>query len=1226
MIFFMRYIYSFFLFFFLAIFSLHAQDNSSTGERDENSGFTFMAPIGLEGEFGPVYIKLALRDIQYIRNDKVPNASENASATYAKATAEIKLPFLPEQKDGSKDAVFAGDVFFRTDDEHKTNRIWLERDLKLPFLKKVADLYLIGKERPQVPKKADESKSDSKSSDKSGSSNSSGSSSSNEEECPASKIDKEYFGDCPLQKCECSYIEFDCNGITDVFLAGYLQFNDTLLVPVKRGKVGDKKAEETKTDKSSTVTTTSAQSTTDNKPTNVREEWVVMKDKKVVAHFSFNVKDGITSNLCFNYPFKLKKAAKNFVFEVHDAVLDISTTKNAPGFTLPAGYLPEGFDTEAWTGVGLKELTCYFPEDFRLNDGDSPTSTSIKDMLIDDYGFTGKAVVNNLVDKKVGGNAGVHLKISEIGAEVLQNHFINGYMTGTASVPFLRPIDDQKKAEGGTASSNDGDVAKAEADKKAVLDENDVQTEKELKEKENKAKPTEMDFSVRVSYNENREKYDFAGKCTFKSKQTYGVPFTDKATVTVNPGTGLYLFTSKTAAEQLDEKGNPKLTDAEKGVDTTSKLGFRLVMNGSFDMKSAATSKGGSSKLGFDCSFEGFTFEGLKFCNLGQKVSIDHLSTRGSAGVKFMGLTIAIKDLGWDNARGNYGKEDGKDIPVDAWGGLTATTTIGLAPKSGGDFGAEAKLKFKMYHQEATEENKSKWHFGGIDVGKIAINIDKGAFSLKGSIDIFKDDSVFGKGFKGQVDMKIPAMGDEMGVGVQLAFGKTPPTPEKSQKETAPGDLHYWFTKANATLPGDGIPVFSGCYIKSLSGGAYFHMMDETEGVFNEIDPDKMVPEKNDKFRFADVSNYIPTEKVGLGLIFGMGLTVGGNGMSTVNAEAQLQFTPSFALKQIVIGGDVSVVTPTPPFCAGLKDALQNVQDKMDEFTQNNQILNDLRGKYMELAEKRKKGDKVVEDKSIPKDIPKTGTIRGTCLARYRPSDKFFKLDANVELDFNKKILYGEGTFNMLMMPEKFYIYAGTDTAPCYVHVLGNVAKGRAYFMAGQLPHANIQSLSQNAQKMFTIKTVRPDQLADGGKVKAKGVAFGVNAQMDVKFDKVPLVYAGFFFDGGTDLILTNCRYNYEDKCRKWRGEGNLYGYVGVDLGVKWPFPEKKWSVIKADAFVGLKGMVPAPIQGEAVMNFHVEVGGFIEFWPDIRVSVGGDKNVTCGNCEIPETTAEEND
>lgn len=507
-----------------------------------NFGEGFNAPIGFFGEPADgFYFSVKMDSISYHRDPEIMDSCY----TKASIIAEVALPILPEQSDGSHKIAFKGEVLFQKGSAESKSRIYLDvastgkDEYRIPFIKDKIDLVFV--------------------------------------DTPTDKTD----GNCVSHEGERSYIEFNCNGITDFKLNGYLDFKRKLLSPMEEGQIANTKSNTNEKGEKIDVKYEENEK---------RKAWVPMKDEKktVKAYFNIALSHGPCVSLCFNHPFRAKNA-KNFVWEVHESIFDFSTVRNAPGFTLPEGYLPEDLEEVAWTGVYIKEVDCHFPEDFKLNDSDEFPEASVYDVFIDDYGFTAKAKLTNIVNHEVGKNSGARVKVDEITAEVYQNEFMSASLKGSVSVPFLRLADDQPTSnasenENKQTTSTPVTISKDEAEKQLLDDE-----AKDI---------LEFDILGRVDYSKENDEYYFDASASVGMARRYKVPFTDLATITVNPGTGISLTNYKKTVVTIDEEDESK-------VDTVSeklhKLRFDLTLNGSLDISSdAMKAVKGSSMFGFD--------------------------------------------------------------------------------------------------------------------------------------------------------------------------------------------------------------------------------------------------------------------------------------------------------------------------------------------------------------------------------------------------------------------------------------------------------------------------------------------------------------------------------------------------------------------------------------------------------------------------------------------------
>lgn len=1071
------------------------------------NGLSYNMPVGFEGEFGSVYVRLSLDSMKFVRGKDTTSVEDDY--TVAVAQAVVSLPFLPEQEDGSKQIGFKGRVAFKTGDPSQRNRIYLSTNtFRCPIIKDKVFLNLFGKD---------------------------------------ATYDKQKIGKCVPPDTEGTYVEFDCNGITDVSLTGFFDFDDYLVamedsVPTK--KKDDEKKDDEKKDEN-------ANTTAANQPTKSKLWKVKKDDPNVYVPFAMRGKGGVSAQACFSSPFKVKNA-RNFVFEVNSAVVDFSDIHNAEGFKLPTGYWHEALSEVAWTGFFLKSMKVYFPEDFKLNDGADLTTAEISNMFIDDYGFTGLAAVDNLVNKDLG-NAGAHLEISKIAVEFYQDEFIKGELKGSAKIPFLKP-------------------RKGTEDKTPLADNN------ELKEADKKKSVLALNFEARVTHDTTLNKYFFFANTKIDSRQEYGVPFTDVAYVVVNPGTALEFTNDAAALEGTDKK-----------------LKFSLTMNGELNLESgkAATSKG-SSKLGFDAEFKGITYQGLKFTNVGKHVSIQSLALTGKVEARFMGMKISLTKLEWKGGKdfdSDVKKSGSPDLKKIMKGGLDMASRIQFMSGSN-TIAPELGAKFKTIYEQGKESlealetsSDNKWNLDGIELNRIALKADFSVFSFDGALDIFKDDEKFGKGFRGTIDLAINPIG--LGIGVQAAFGKT----------KGDNSYHYWFAKATADFAKMKTPImlFPPCvYLKSVSGGAYNHMRDSTQApISNGYGDADAAPTTG--FKLANVMNYIPDENSGLGFIAGLGVYFGTDNLATAEVELNIALTSGGALRDIRLGGLFTMLSPMPnTLSVNLDKINQNLTNLENTLANSNEYLS----KLTDMV-KNTQSDEEASGLSFKKGMKKSGTISGWLSAIYVPKEKLFDVQSSLDVDL-WSLIRGNAWFKLHTEPKTWYMRMGSHQAPAYVKFM-DFAKCQTYMMMGELPSYNLPPLSTVAARELNVTNV--DHSKNAGTLEhAKGFAFAVDLNAHVNVDILKIAYFKCSFGGGTDLMVNDMVYCYKGKKHHWRASGDIYGYFNMSTGLEWFWPEKKFPIFKGNMFFGMAGAVPAPVQGHAVVKFQCDIAWFS--LPEVKASI----------------------
>ena len=310
-----------------------------------------------------------------------------------------------------------------------------------------------------------------------------------------------------------TWLEFDCNGVRDMSLCGRFLFSTSFITPANPARSGD----------------------------------------TITANFSFMYSSGMIAKVCFSDSFKVKGCG-DFVFTVKDAIVDLSADQNGYGFSLPAGYWDEeaSLPEEAWMGFFLSEMSVTFPKNLTLNnDPSAKSSLAVKNVLIDDYGFTGSFFLNEFV-KTNSNNAGLDLSLDTISVSFWQGDFSDGLIAGRANVPFL----DENKSSNAKGDGNKNSGAEMSG--------------------------YNLGFRGRIGYNAAQDKFLYSISASLQADQQFKVPFTNMATITVSKDSYL-------------EVGN---ANDDKSFEAA------LSLNGSLDINSTLSLKG--------VRFEGLRFSTMK--------------------------------------------------------------------------------------------------------------------------------------------------------------------------------------------------------------------------------------------------------------------------------------------------------------------------------------------------------------------------------------------------------------------------------------------------------------------------------------------------------------------------------------------------------------------------------------------------------------------------------------
>ncbi|HEX2968177.1 MAG TPA: hypothetical protein VHO46_03660, partial [Bacteroidales bacterium] len=192
---------------------------------------------------------------------------------------------------------------------------------------------------------------------------------------------------------ERNYIDWDCNGFRSVSLSGLFEFSD-FFIP------------------DDTVSSV------------------------VTAGFEVNTSD--LNNILVSTsitPFRLK-GMSNMSFAVRNATIDMSDFVNCEGFVMPQDYqmiFPDA--PQLWRGFFLKEVTVKLPSE--LGSGSTRTEISARDLLIDDFGISGRLSATNVLSIDNGEASGWPFSINSLEIGLIQNKLVAGNIEGLMKVPFL---------------------------------------------------------------------------------------------------------------------------------------------------------------------------------------------------------------------------------------------------------------------------------------------------------------------------------------------------------------------------------------------------------------------------------------------------------------------------------------------------------------------------------------------------------------------------------------------------------------------------------------------------------------------------------------------------------------------------------------------------------------------------------------------------------------------
>ena len=136
-------------------------------------------------------------------------------------------------------------------------------------------------------------------------------------------------------------------------------------------------------------------------------------------------------------------------FKVTEGFLDYSSLSNPTGIEFPKGYdhsaieVPDSFTPEeasainnTWTGFYMKEVAIRAPKDFYKINNERHFQAGIKNIFIDETGFSGNINVQNIISTSEGETDGWAFSLDNFELNIVQNTFESGRLDGKLGIPI----------------------------------------------------------------------------------------------------------------------------------------------------------------------------------------------------------------------------------------------------------------------------------------------------------------------------------------------------------------------------------------------------------------------------------------------------------------------------------------------------------------------------------------------------------------------------------------------------------------------------------------------------------------------------------------------------------------------------------------------------------------------------------------------------------------------
>ncbi len=154
--------------------------------------------------------------------------------------------------------------------------------------------------------------------------------------------------------------------------------------------------------------------------------------------------DFLIDNAAFDSSFEVEDLP-GWTFTASALTYDHSLYRNSAN--MKGNPFPEGYDKSYltqdgytdWQGLYFSEISVRMPKSFEFGtEDDRRLKLALKNLFIDDSGFTFALSADNVLSAKTGKLGGWAFSLDEIGIEVVQDDFKGCYFNGTVGVPLLK--------------------------------------------------------------------------------------------------------------------------------------------------------------------------------------------------------------------------------------------------------------------------------------------------------------------------------------------------------------------------------------------------------------------------------------------------------------------------------------------------------------------------------------------------------------------------------------------------------------------------------------------------------------------------------------------------------------------------------------------------------------------------------------------------------------------
>lgn len=770
-----------------------------------------------------------------------------------------------------------------------------------------------------------------------------------------------------------------------------------------------------------------------------------------------------------------------FVMQCDTLAIDFSNLDNPRSIQFPENYT--GDKTLAWRGFYMNRLMFRLPEQLRTFDASRPPQFEVRNLLIDRSGFTAKFRLNNVFMYPQGNFGEWGGSLDTIGVDFVSSSLSQGYLKGRIKTP----ISDDPIAYSATLSN-----ARDSSGSTGLQFVFNVQPTGELNMDMWVARLTLLPTSyIRLTANAS----GFRAMASFSGSINIGGMVGDVPGVSLNH-------------IQFQDL---QVMSYEPYVRNTSQFfGFASPQH-------AIASTYESPEAPPDGSSDGGSGGG----------------SSGNSGNSAGGFNLSINDI----------QIVGGVRPSGMPGiGLRFTLSINLQSGSNGISGGTT---LSIWSKLIMGDGPMRIAFDGVDLDSIGIGADMGAVTIAGGVRFYRQDPVYGTGFKGGVRANFCKMVD---VSATVQFGSV-------------RDFRYWFVDAKVIIA-SGIPIMTGVGIYGFGGGAWYNMVRRS--IPPEQEAAMMAPQHTSSTDTSANSSSAPPGSTNTGFSYEpyydpAGTTFGCYALVTLGTYSKPDaFNLDVRLVVQFAGGGINNI------------ALEGDGYMMADLFSRNQAP-------------------VIMHAVIDYNFPRK-TLNGM-------------FDIVIKYPVDSPLLTGHGRMVMHFSPETWFVKIGDPTGE-KVHVeFLNFATIQMYIMAGlNLPNV-IQIPNEITEVLGPLPAMRSPSIAN-----ADGFATGAMLDINPPEMRFLIFYGSFRFLMGFDMNLLNygttarCASGSGASralgMNGWYALGQFYARIEASIGlfVDLGFIQGQFEILGLRCCAALQGGLPNPswYNGKIQASYNI-LGGLIQ-------------------------------